>query len=71
MATRRKTTAAVAPAPKTEPAANGNRFTVPEYLTHVAHGNDVYAVQNGVVILPSGESWYRPLVDSGELTPTE
>lgn len=55
--------------PKDAPA--GNRFTAPAYLTHVAHGQAVYPVVDGVVTLPAGETWYRSLVESGELMPVE
>lgn len=71
MATRRKTIAAAAPAPMPEPTVSGNRFTVPEYLTHVSHGDAVYPVVDGVVTLPAGEDWYKPLVACGDLKPAE
>lgn len=53
------------------PATEGVRFKVPEYVTVVSFGSQVYPSVNGVVELPAGETWYRPMVASGELKPAE
>jgi len=60
-----------APPEAGNPAIEGVRFKVPEYVTVVSFGPQVYPAVNGVVELPAGESWYRPMVASGELKPAE
>ena len=40
-------------------------------LTVLCHGDNQYPVNDGVVSLPTGETWYQYMVDGGTLIPEE
>lgn len=66
MATKKTTAGAKAPGPGMRKFAL-NPDSPLSLLSALCHGNDQYAVTDGEIELPAGQTWYQHLVKSGDL----